>query len=297
MTLYLHRQNPAIGPNTLEVTEELVWQDAWKYDRAEPFTAASPWPINELGLAYLVTSTVGDLAGAGPSDNPLRKNDEIKKFKITSRTMEGEDKEGEWTDIGADEWATFCSNAFLNIGFPFKSIAFKVNRSGETGLVDVELVPVEDPNWPMLERGWLLMPDLRRQKADSVFDAVALGFKDTHNSIIQVFQTLHGMFRGRLSIKNLGGPLTIANTAYRIAGVDFWEFLFFLGLISVNLAVINFLPIPVLDGGHMVFLIYEKLRGQPASEGVRAGATYVGLFMILCLMFFVLYLDVTRLFW
>jgi regulator of sigma E protease len=58
--------------------------------------------------------------------------------------------------------------------------------------------------------------------------------------------------------------------------------------------VINFLPIPVLDGGHMVFLIYEKLRGKPASEAVRVGATYAGLALILSLMVFVIYLDLTR---
>jgi regulator of sigma E protease len=89
--------------------------------------------------------------------------------------------------------------------------------------------------------------------------------------------------------------VTIARVAYKIAGMDFWEFVFFLGLISVNLAVINFLPIPVLDGGHMVFLVYEKLRGKPASEGVRIGATYAGLALILCLMVFVLWLDFSRL--
>jgi regulator of sigma E protease len=107
---------------------------------------------------------------------------------------------------------------------------------------------------------------------------------------------LRGMFQGRLGVGNLGGPIMIAAATYRFASMDFADFVFFLGLISINLAVVNFLPIPVLDGGHMVFLIYEKIRGQPASEGVRIGATYVGLAMILCLMFFVLYLDVSRLF-
>ena len=72
--------------------------------------------------------------------------------------------------------------------------------------------------------------------------------------------------------------------------------MFFLGLISINLAVVNFLPIPILDGGHMVFLIYEKLRGKPASEGVRVWATYAGLAMIGCLMIFVIYQDVVRFF-
>ena len=75
------------------------------------------------------------------------------------------------------------------------------------------------------------------------------------------------MIIGRIAVDNLGGPLTIAYGTYRFAGMDFAEFVFFLGLISINLAVVNFLPIPVLDGGHMVFLIYEKLRGKPASEG------------------------------
>jgi regulator of sigma E protease len=66
-------------------------------------------------------------------------------------------------------------------------------------------------------------------------------------------------------------------------------------MISVNLAVINFLPIPLLDGGHMVFLVYEKLRGKPASEGVRIAATYVGLAFIACLILLVSWLDIGRL--
>ena len=59
--------------------------------------------------------------------------------------------------------------------------------------------------------------------------------------------------------------------------------------------MVNFLPIPVLDGGHMVFLIYEKIRGKPASEGVRVATTYAGLALILSLMVFVLYQDIWRL--
>jgi len=58
--------------------------------------------------------------------------------------------------------------------------------------------------------------------------------------------------------------------------------------------VVNFLPIPVLDGGHMVFLIYEKLRGRPPSEAVRVAAAYVGLLLIVALMLFVFYLDGQR---
>ena len=67
-----------------------------------------------------------------------------------------------------------------------------------------------------------------------------------------------------------------------------------MGVISINLAVINFLPIPFLDGGHMVFLIYEKLRGRRAPESILAPATYLGLLFLLVLMVVVVYLDVRK---
>jgi regulator of sigma E protease len=105
---------------------------------------------------------------------------------------------------------------------------------------------------------------------------------------------MRNLITGRLSVKNLGGPIKIAETAYGVADYDFYQFMLFLGMMNINLAVINFLPIPVLDGGHMVFLIYEKLRGKPASEKVRIGATYAGLLLIGSLMLFVIFLDVSR---
>src|SRR5262249_31729918 len=144
-----------------------------------------------------------------------------------------------------------------------------------------------DTTWPKEERGLILERDVRWQRADNMLEAIGMGFQDTWNRMTQVFENLRGILTGRISPENLGGPVTIAKVAYRIAGRDFWEFVFFIGLISVNLAVINFLPIPVLDGGHMVFLLYEKIRGKPASEGVRAGATYAGLALILSLMIYV----------
>ena len=79
---------------------------------------------------------------------------------------------------------------------------------------------------------------------------------------------LYAMIFGRVSAKTMSGPLTIANVSYRFAGEDFWQFLLFIGMISVNLAVVNFLPIPVLDGGHMVFLDPGE---DPGPTGAGAG--------------------------
>src|ERR1700686_4979284 len=164
----------------------------------------------------------------------------------------------------------------------YKKVVFKVERNKK--IEEVEVALTVDETWPLEDRGWLLAGDTRRVRANNTLDAVWRGFKDTNNRMIEVFLNLRGMITGRIDLDNVAGPLTIGFATYRFAGMDFTDFIFFLGLISINLAVVNFLPIPVLDGGHMVFLIYEGIRKKPASEAVRIWATYIGLAMILCLM-------------
>jgi len=98
-----------------------------------------------------------------------------------------------------------------------------------------------------------------------------------------------------VSVTNLGGPILISRVAYAAAKSSLSDFLNFLGFISINLAVLNFLPIPPLDGGQMVFLIAEKVRGRPLPDSALIAGTYVGLLLVLCLMVFATYQDVFRL--
>jgi regulator of sigma E protease len=112
-----------------------------------------------------------------------------------------------------------------------------------------------------------------------------------------IYQNLYAMVFGRISVKMMAGPITLARTSYILAGEDVWHLLLLMAMISINLAVVNFLPIPVLDGGHMVFLGYEAVRGKPAPESVQSLLTYVGVGMVACLMLFVIGLDIWRLFW
>src|SRR5262249_27635666 len=129
-----------------------------------------------------------------------------------------------------------------------------------------------------------------------IFDAVGLGLRDTYSTILELFTGLRSMATGGVSVeKSLGGPVMIATIAYQYASIDFWEFVFFVGMISINIAVINFLPIPVLDGATMLFLTSELIRGKRAPENVRVGATYAALLFIAALFLFVLYLDISRL--
>ncbi|HMF19880.1 MAG TPA: site-2 protease family protein [Gemmataceae bacterium] len=295
VTLYVNRHRAEGGIQYEAKTIKLDWNNDWQYDKVLPFSSASPQPIPELGLAYQVKTTVAYVPRDKAKTTELRENDEIKQVRFFQLTEEGDLKPGRWVELGPDEFAW----VFFSFQFPgsakSKKIEFQVKREGE--LKEIEFEPQQDLNWPLTDdRGLMFSRDLRRQKADNFFEAVGMGFKDTYDNMAQVYQNLRGMIEGDISIKNLGGPITIARVAYRIAGYDFWEFLFFIGMISVNLAVINFLPIPVLDGGHMVFLIYEKIRGKPASEGVRVATTYAGLALILSLMVFVLYQDIWRIF-
>lgn len=111
--------------------------------------------------------------------------------------------------------------------------------------------------------------------------------------VYAIFRSLAQM---QVSPKQLGGPIMIAGAAYSAASSSIANLIYFLGILSVNLSVLNFLPIPPLDGGQMVFLIAEKVRGRPLPDSALIAGTYVGLILVLSLMVFATYQDVFRLF-
>jgi regulator of sigma E protease len=145
-------------------------------------------------------------------------------------------------------------------------------------------------------RGFATRGLSKTRQAENIGEAVTLGFRRTRDSIIEMWLTIRGLLSGRISRKALGGPIAIAGTAYFFAKQGIPDLILFLGILSVSLAVLNFLPIPVLDGGHFVFLCWEGIRGKPPSEKVVVGATWVGFAMVLSLMVFVMYNDISALF-
>jgi regulator of sigma E protease len=104
------------------------------------------------------------------------------------------------------------------------------------------------------------------------------------------------LIEGTLSTKTLGGPLMIAEMAGQQAQQGMSNLVFFTALISINLAILNILPIPVLDGGHLLFFTIELVRGKPVSLKVREVAQQAGMVILLMLMIFVFYNDITRMF-
>ena len=131
-------------------------------------------------------------------------------------------------------------------------------------------------------------------KAANPLEAAWMGAVRTYRFTVQTYLTIKGLLFMRVPVQELRGPVGIveAGTIATQRGVPY--FLFFLGLISINLAVINFLPIPIVDGGHMVFLIVEAITGKPASPQVQNVALIAGLVFIGSFFLLVTYHDIVR---
>ena len=126
--------------------------------------------------------------------------------------------------------------------------------------------------------------------------AISMGFRQTVVMVEQVFLTIDRVFRGSVSANQLQGPVGILHTGTKVADEGFMYIVFFMALISVNLAVVNLLPIPIADGGLFVFLMYEKIRGKPPSIGFQNAAALAGIALVAALFLLTFYNDLSRLF-
>jgi regulator of sigma E protease len=126
--------------------------------------------------------------------------------------------------------------------------------------------------------------------AESWNEAVERGWNETVSALGMVYRFLSKL-GGQVPLTSFGGPITIVQAAGFSAFEGVGKLLVFLTMLSANLAVINFLPIPLLDGGHMVFLLWEGIRGKPAGEKFVVAMHTAGFVFIITLMLFVISLD------
>ena len=143
--------------------------------------------------------------------------------------------------------------------------------------------------------GWIGVAPYRRVTRFGLVGSVREGFAETEDAAGLVVFTLKNLVLGRLSPKDIGGPILIGEASGEAAKLGIGAFLDFMALFSVNLAVLNLLPVPVLDGGHLLFLFIEGVRRRPLSVELRQRWMTVGLVLILMLMALALYNDVMRL--
>jgi regulator of sigma E protease len=145
---------------------------------------------------------------------------------------------------------------------------------------------VQAPQWPA---------DMLRQVSFNPAEAVVEGLRRTWTMSVLTLDSMKKMLIGQLSVKNLSGPITIAKVAGASAQSGLGDFLNFLAYLSISLGVLNLLPIPVLDGGHLLFYLVERVRGRPLSERVQAWGMQIGISMIVGVMLLALVNDLGRL--
>jgi regulator of sigma E protease len=182
---------------------------------------------------------------------------------------------------------------------PEKLMDFEIERNGERFIQAIAPEAVEDggkvigrigiypPAWP---------EEMLRPYSRSIPEAFVAGVHKTWDTVGFVFMSIKKLIVGEISTKSLSGPFTIAKVAGDSAAAGWIVFVSVLAALSVNLGVLNLLPIPMLDGGHLLFYFIEALKGKPVPERVQIIGHQMGLFLVAGIMVLAFYNDLVRIF-
>ncbi len=184
---------------------------------------------------------------------------------------------------------------------PGQLIDLEVQRDGQT--LHLPLTPARetDEEGKVIGRAGVTVgmppmpPEMVRSFERGPIQAMGAAFSRTGQLVSFTVESIQKMLTGLISPKNLSGPITIAKVASASAKSGLESYIGFLALLSVSLGVLNLLPIPVLDGGHLLFYTIELLAGRPVPEKIQSLGYQVGLFLVLGMMMLALYNDFMRL--
>ena len=136
--------------------------------------------------------------------------------------------------------------------------------------------------------------EMRVTHGYNVFESIPRAFSRTWDFSVLTLKMMGKIFSGEISIKNLSGPVSIAQYAGYSASAGFARFLDFLAIVSISLGILNLLPIPILDGGHLTYYMIEVVRRKPVSEETQEFASRIGMILLFSLMAIALYNDILR---
>jgi regulator of sigma E protease len=139
-----------------------------------------------------------------------------------------------------------------------------------------------------------LLKDMEVEHSLPPLEAIPVAFQTTYDYSFVTLRMMGKMLIGKVSVKNLSGPISIAQIAGQSATMGLIYFIKFMALVSVSLGVLNLLPVPVLDGGHLMFFAVEALKGSPVSEKMQVFFQQVGMALLLLLMVTAMVVDVQR---
>lgn len=280
----------AEGEPQVEIIELTPREVTWVEESRWP---QSPVAISSLGLSYAVGSRVVSVLPDSPAAAAGVKPDElITRARFLKAGMKAADTQEDDPGVDLSEESSNWPFVMAMLQQSPVDTRLHLTVTASDGLSrDIELLPVAAADEFVVDRGLIFQPVYRLVQAGSVSAALTQGLAKTGEDLSVVYRFLQKITSNQISPRLLGGPIEIAKQAGKSAEEGLGRLLLFLTMLSANLAVINFMPIPVLDGGHMVFLIYELVRGKPPSEHVVGILSYLGLLLLLSLMLFVFGLD------
>ena len=185
---------------------------------------------------------------------------------------------------------------FHNLAQAFRAgmpVEISYERDGKVAKTQADIHVETEWFWP--ERGVSFTPLQFEHKATTLSSAIIMGVGEIGRRMGNVLEFLELLVKGKMPFKVVGGPGMIAVEATDAASKGISPLLMFLTMLSANLAIINFLPIPALDGGHMMFLTAEAVRGKPVDEALQMKLTMAGVLGLLCLMGAVIINDTVNL--
>ena len=195
-----------------------------------------------------------------------------------------------------EQWVKFVRSR------PESSIKLMIERNGVH--IPIVIVPKriknEEQDFGRIGAG-VAIPDglidsLRVHYSLSFGDACIAALEKTWFFSTNTLQMMGRMLMGKASVENLSGPISIAQFAGQSAEMGLVSFFKFLALVSISLGVLNLLPVPILDGGHLMFFFIEAIKGSPVPEKIQIAFQNMGMFLLMTLMLFVVFLDIERLF-
>ena len=248
----------------------------------------APNPVGDLGIIQIEipADIAGIVPGGAAEAADLQEGDEV--ISVDGRSIRG------WT-----HWVEIIRASpelTLNVVVQRAGINTDLLMTPETATLDdgtvIGSIGAYVQETTLAE---LLPPEMQRQVDYNVLSAIQPALAETWNKSIFVLDSVKKMVVGLISVKNINGPITIAQVAGETATYGLDVYLGFLALLSISLGVLNLLPIPVLDGGHLLYYAIEAVIRRPVPERIQVWGLQLGLLMISGLMVLAMYNDVNRL--
>ncbi|WP_311398177.1 RIP metalloprotease RseP [Neisseria cinerea] len=265
----------ASGAQTVRTIDAAGTEEAGKIAKNQGYIGLMPFKI---------TTVIGGVEKGSPADKAgLKTGDKLTAADGKPITS--------W-----QEWANLTRQS------PGRKIALTYERDGQARTADIRPDTVERSDKTLIGRVGLLPQSdkawdrqIRRNYRPSVVHAFGMGWEKTVSHSWTTVKFFGKLISGNASASHISGPLTIADIAGQSAELGLQSYLEFLALVSISLGVLNLLPVPVLDGGHLVFYTAEWIRGKPLGERIQNIGLRFGLALMMLMMAIAFFNDITRL--